>query len=302
MIGLAIDEQTFSAAILADGGAFISHTECPTPAGGYRDWLFAIRDLVTGLDGISPEMAVAIALPAIIRAGRVEITPLAHLAGSDLRRDLQSALSREVSLTGFGDALAAFHAPDSADDGTKDPLVALWIGRSCHGGVAANGGVVTGAHGAAGNWAHLQLPAPVPHELEGRPCWCGRNGCLETFLSTTGLEEDFERVTGEKRSAAQIAVAAAGNDIVAESVVQVFEDRLGRATATMISLIDPGTIILGGDTPLPERMCERVPRKWPGYVQIDRSRTHLTWCDAGHAALIGGAITLARQPARPDGA
>ncbi|MAK18085.1 MAG: hypothetical protein CMN41_05515 [SAR116 cluster bacterium] len=292
MIGLAIDDRKFSAAILADGGDFISCAECPTPAGGYRDWLVAIRDLVAGLDGASPQMAVAVAVPAIILADRVEITPLVHLTGSDLRRDLQSTLSREVSLAGFGDALAAFHARDG-EYGKKDPLVALWIGNSCHGGVAANGGLVTGAHGAAGNWAHQQLPAPVPHELDGRPCWCGRNGCLETFLSTTGLEEDYERVTGDERTAAQIAAAADGSDIVAESVIQVFEDRLGRATATIISLIDPGIIILGGETPLPERMCERVPRKWPGYVQIDRSNTHLTWCAKGHDALMGGAVVLA---------
>lgn len=290
MIGLAIDDRKFSAAILADGGDFISRAECATPAGGYRDWLVAIRDLVAGLAGASPQMAVAVAVPAIIRADKMDITPLAHLAGADLRRDLQSTLSREVTLAGFGDALAAYHASTSK---TKDPLVVLWIGNSCHGGLAANGGIVTGAHGAAGNWAHLQLPAPVPHELEGRPCWCGRNGCLETFLSTTGLEEDYERVTGDKRTAAQIAAAAAGNDIVADSVIQVFEDRLGRATATMISLIDPGTIILGGDAPLPARMCERVPRKWPGYVQTDRSNTHLTWCDAGHDALVKGAVMLA---------
>jgi fructokinase len=294
MIGLAIDDRKFSAAILADGGDFISHIECPTPAGGYRDWLITIRDLVARLDGASPQMPVAVAVPAIILADRVEITPLAHLSGSDLRRDLQSTLSRDVSLAGFGDALAAFHAHDSAGE-SKGPLVALWIGSSCHGGLAANGKIVTGAHGAAGNWAHLQLPAPVPHELDGRPCWCGRNGCLETFLSTTGLEEDYERVTGDKRTAAQIAAATDGNDIVAESVIQVFEDRLGRATASMISLIDPGTIILGGETPLPKRMCERVPRKWPGYVQIDRSNTHLTFCERGHEALIGGAAVLAAR-------
>ena len=294
MIGLAIDDRKFSAAILADGGDFISHIECPTPAGGYRDWLVTIRDLVARLDGASPQMPVAVAVPAIILADRVEITPLAHLSGSDLRRDLQSTLSREVSLAGFGDALAAFHANEIKQE-SKGPLVALWIGSSCHGGLAANGELVTGAHGAAGNWAHLQLPAPVPHELDGRPCWCGRNGCLETFLSTTGLEEDYERVTGDKRTAAQIAAATDGNDIVAESVIQVFEDRLGRATASMISLIDPGTIILGGETPLPKRMCERVPRKWPGYVQIDRSNTHLTFCERGHEALIGGAAVLAAR-------
>ena len=296
MIALAIDDRIFAAAIIDDGGDFISRAECATPNGGYRDWLVAIDDLVAGLDGVSPGMAVAIAVPAIISSGRTDITPLANLAGATLRRDLQSALSREVFLTGFGDALAAFHASALT---TPSPLVALWIGSSCHGGLVANGGVVTGAHGAAVNWAHLQLPAPVPHELDGRPCWCGRNGCLETFLSTSGLELDYERVTGDIRSAAQIAAAAAGNDIVAESVVQVFEDRLGRATAAIISLIDPGTIILGGNTPMPERMLERVPRKWPGYVQIDRSNTRLAVCSAGHDALIAGAamLAMARQEA-----
>ena len=293
MIALAIDDRTFAAAILDDGGDFISRAACPAPVTDYRDWLVAIRDLVAGMSGASPDLAVAVALPAIISAGRMTITPLATVAGSDLRRDLQSTLSRKVFLTGFGDALAAYHA--TATD-TPDPLVALWIGESCHGGLVANGDVVTGAHGAAMNWAHLQLPAPVPHELDGRPCWCGRNGCLETFLSTTGLEEDYERVTGDRRTTAQIAAAATGNDIVAESVIQVFEDRLGRATAAMINLIDPGTIILGGDTPMPERMRERVPRKWPGYVQIDRSNTRLVVCSAGHDALIAGAAILAAAP------
>ena len=296
MIGLAIDSRTFSAAILADGGDFISRAECRAPHAGYREWLITIGELIAGLTGAPSQMPVVVAVPAIIQANRVSITPLTHLAGTDLRRDLQSVLSREVSLVGFGDALAAFHASSTKG---SDPLIALWIDSSCHGGLAANGGLITGAHGAAANWAHLQLPAPVPHELDGRPCWCGRNGCLETFLSTTGLEEDYERVTGTKRTAAQIAEAAIASDIVAESVIQVFEDRLGRATASMINLIDPAKIILAGQTPLAERMCERVPRKWPGYVQVDRSHTHLSWCDRGHDALIGGAGLLGRANNRP---
>ena len=127
----------------------------------------------------------------------------------------------------------------------NDTLVALWIGKSCHGGIRANGARLDGAHGAAGNWAHLQLPSPVPHELDGRHCWCGRSGCLETFLSESGFEDDYEHITGERHDAASIAAAAATGDIVADSVVQVFEDRLGRATATIISLFDPQMIILG---------------------------------------------------------
>ena len=102
--------------------------------------------------------------------------------------------------------------------------------------------------------------SPVPHELDGRHCWCGRSGCLETFLSESGFEDDYERITGERHDAASIAAAAATGDIVADSVVQVFEDRLGRATATIISLFDLQMIILGGMVPLPERLETRVPR------------------------------------------
>ena len=295
MIALALDDRNFTAAILRDGGDLFARVDCPAPDGTYRDWLVAISDLVAGLAGASPDMPVAVVVPAIIRDDRVDITPLAHLMAADFRRDLQSVLAREVFLAGFGDALAAFHAGRSGNDG---PLVAMWIGSSCHGGLAANGDVVAGVHGAAANWAHLQLPAPVPHELEGRPCWCGRNGCLETFLSSSGLETDYERVTGVKSSASQIAAATEASDIIAESVIQVFEDRLGRATATMITLIDPGTIVLGGHTPLPDRMCARVPRKWPGYVQVDRSNTRLVHCDAGHDGLMRGAVLLAQRRRR----
>ena len=290
MIGIALDDRTFDAAIIDDGGAFVSERQMPSPAGDYRDWLVALRDLVDGLEGVTPEMDVAVALPAIITDHKVAHTPISRIAGSDIRRDLQSALSRKVEITGFGDALAAWHADRETSD---TPMIALWIGDSCHGGIIANGLPVTGAHGAAGNWAHLQLPAPVPHELDGRPCWCGRNGCLETFLSMPSLEEDYRRITGVERTAAQIATATMASDIIAESVIQVFEDRLGRATATMINLLDPGMIILGGDTPLPNRLCERVPRTWPGYVQIDRSKTRLVHCQDGRRAFTGGAVRTA---------
>ena len=291
MIGLALDDRTFDAAIIDNGGAFVSEQHISSPAGDYRDWLVALRNLVAGLVGVAPEMGAAVALPAIIADDRVAHTPISRIAGSDLRRDLQSVLSRKVEITGFGDALAAWHAPRTA---SHTPMIALWIGDSCHGGIIANGLPVRGAHGAAGNWAHLQLPAPVPHELDGRPCWCGRNGCLETFLSMPGLEDDYRRITGVERTAAQIATATTASDIIAESVIQVFGDRLGRATATMINLLDPGLIILGGDTPLPDRLCERVPRTWPGYVQIDRSNTRLVHCQDGRRALTGGAVYAAR--------
>lgn len=289
MISLAFHHDHIVAATVSDGGDFVHTRTIPTPQGDYRGWLLASREAVDALEDVTAAMKVAVALPAIIDDGVVSFSPLATIGQSNLQRDLQSALGRAVGLFGFGDCLAAFEARDLPQ---TDTLVALWIGRSCHGGIRANGARMKGAHGAAGNWAHLQLPSPVPHELDGRHCWCGRSGCLETFLSESGFEDDYERITGERQDAASIAAAAAAGDIVADSVVQVLEDRLGRATATMISLFDPQMIVLGGMVPLPERLATRLPRKWPGYVQISRSRTRLAVSKSGGDALLKGAVML----------
>ena len=289
MISLAFHHDHIVAATVSDGGDFVHTRTIPTPQGDYRGWLLASREAVDALEDVTAAMKVAVALPAIIDDGGVSFSPLATIGQSNLPRDLQSALGREVGLFGFGDCLAAFEARDLPQ---TDTLVALWIGRSCHGGIRANGARMKGAHGAAGNWAHLQLPSPVAHELDGRHCWCGRSGCLETFLSESGFEDDYERITGERQDAASIAAAAAAGDIVADSVVQVLEDRLGRATATMISLFDPQMIVLGGMVPLPERLATRLPRKWPGYVQISRSRTRLAVSKSGGDALLKGAVML----------
>ena len=292
MIGLALDAGSATAAIQSDGGDFIFGPNAPLPESGYREWLSAVAGLVASVPRTEAGMPVAVTLPGIMQNDMTKHTPVQLLEGRNVRRDLQSVLSREVWITGFGTALAAWHTNDNEG---QHPLAALWIGPSCHGGFAAAGRVITGAHGAAGNWAHLELPSPVPYELDGRQCWCGRNGCLETFLSMQGVEEDYERVSGKKLTTAEIADAAEANDIVAENIIQVFEDRLGRATATIISLLDPETIVLGGHMPLPDRLCERVPRKWPGYVQIDCSKTTLHRCTDGMNALAGGAIKAARR-------
>lgn len=289
MISLALHEDKIIAAAISDGGVFVKTSQLVAPAGGYRDWLLAAREAIDSLGGADFGTGVAVALPAIIDGDAAAFTPIAALRQPSLRRDLQSALGRAVSLFGFGDCLAAANASSLPDN---DTVVALWIGKSCHGGVRANGARLKGAHGAAANWAHLQLPSPVPHELDGRQCWCGRSGCLETFLSETGFEDDYERVTGDRQPAASIAAAALASDIVADSVIQVFEDRLGRATATLIALFDPQAILLGGVAPLAERLCERVPRKWPGYVQIDRSRTRLVACTDDDSMLLRGAALL----------
>ena len=293
MIGLTFDGTTLTAATLSDGGEIFASAEQIAPDTDYRAWLLAVCAVIEQVR--TPHNAgdaLGVALPAIIQNDAVTYSAFSLLTDTSIRRDLQSALGMPVSVHNIGESLAAQACRTGAATGAH-LAVAMWIGNSCHGGLAIDGQPVTGAHGAAANWPHLQLPAPVPHELDGRVCWCGRSGCLESFLSTAGLEGDYQRVTGEWRAAADITSASANSDIVADSVIQVFEDRLGRATATIISLFDPDVIVLGGTFVNLPRLCERLPRKWPGYVQVDRSNTRLAWCDAAHGALLRGAASLA---------
>ena len=302
MIGLTFDGTTLTAATLSDGGEIFASAEQIAPDTDYRAWLLAICAVIEQVR--TPHNAgdaLGVALPAIIQNDAVTYSAFSLLTDTSIRRDLQSALGMPVSVHNIGKSLAAQACRTGAAMGAH-LAVAMWIGNSCHGGLAIDGQPVTGAHGAAANWPHLQLPAPVPHELDGRVCWCGRSGCLESFLSTAGLEGDYQRVTGEWRAAADITSASANSDIVADSVIQVFEDRLGRATATIISLFDPDVIVLGGTFVNLPRLCERLPRKWPGYVQVDRSRTRLVGNEGGIHAVTAGAAMLAADTARLAGA
>ena len=160
------------------------------------------------------------------------------------------------------------------------------------GGFVAGGRSLAGANGIAGNWAHLPLPAPVPYELDGHDCWCGRTGCMETFVSAEGVEQDYFKITENRTSAAAIASAAANSDIVAESTLQVLEDRLGRATSAVVTIVDPDVIVIGGMVGTMERIYSTVPRKWPGYVTARNPLTRLVPAQCGVKAAAAGAALL----------
>ena len=138
----------------------------------------------------------------------------------------------------------------------------------------------------------MPLAWPVPHELEGRDCWCGRNGCLERFLSLGGLENEYFNITQAKLDIQAIANSAGASDLVASSVLQVLDDRVGRATAAIINMFDPDVIILGGRIAKLNRLYLNVPRKWPGYLLIEHNKTKLLQASTAPFALARGAAWL----------
>jgi len=169
----------------------------------------------------------------------------------------------------------------------------LFIDSHVYGGVTFGQKLWLGKNNIVGAWGHMQLAWPVPHELDGRDCWCGRNGCLEVFLSLGGVENEYFNITQTKLDIQTIADASDSSDLVASSVLQVLDDRIGRTTAAIINMFDPEVIVLGGRIAELNRLYQNVPRKWPGYSLIKQSKTRLLKASNSPFALARGAACLA---------
>ena len=304
MLGLSVDASSIRAAVMTDGGDVVSSVETSTPIDNYRECLDAIATLIRPLDDAFNGLAgqpTGIALPGIVSEDSVKTSPLAWLNEKSVKFDLQAVLGRPICLFPYGGCFTFYEGLHGAglqiehgeQDKTSGSLFGMHIDTNCYGGMVIAGKMISGANGIAGNWAHLPLPDPVPFELDGKNCWCGRTGCMEAFLSTAGLEDDYFKITGTKVTAAAIATAAGSNDIVAESSLQVLEDRLGRASAAIITLLDPQVIIVGGMVSTLDRIFEAIPRKWPGYVTAQKAVTRFVPAQCGPVAAAAGAGLLA---------
>lgn len=263
-------------AVLRDDGAFAYRKQFDIPQ-TYSALISSLSDII---QDIISEFDITADIGICIK-GRYEsqtkhmVTTDTHvIAGQPLKHHLQAALNRNVKIYGYGQALAqsALITESSPADKT---IFALILDEEIHGGLVANGRLIKGRHGEAANWGHIALPWPTSQEWEGRQCICGRSDCLATFVTLSALSYDYEMLTRTKLEALQIIEQAQRGDIIAESVMQIYEDRLARGLAMVINLIDPDIIILGGQLADTQRLYTHIPRKWPGYVSIKPLHTSL---------------------------
>ncbi len=293
MLGLSLDKNMINAAVLSDNGEVLFDYQISTPADSYRDCLIAICNAFTAMQTEAPSYRPAgIALPGVVLNNIMQNSPLSWLNDKAIKQDLQASLGRDVVIGGYGNCFTLYEALYGAGR-DAETVFGMHIDANCTGGLVAGGRSLSGANGIAGNWAHLPLPAPIPYELDGHACWCGRTGCLETFISAEGFEQDYYKITEIRSSTAAIASAATNSDIVAESALQVLEDRLGRVTAALITLVDPEVIVVGGMVGTIERIYRTVPRKWPGYVTVRDPVTRLLPAKGGEFSAAAGAAILA---------
>jgi predicted NBD/HSP70 family sugar kinase len=213
------------------------------------------------------------------------------LNGRPLKEDLERLLEREIKVANDANC---FTLSEAADGAARNAAIAFGVilGTGVGGGVAIHGRIVEGANAIAGEWGHNPLPWPGMDELPGPPCYCGKYGCIETFLSGVGMSADHERTTGEKLAAEQIALRAAMDDPAAGDSLARYEKRLARALSMVVNVLDPHVIVLGGGVSNIERLYRTVPKLWNEWIFSDVVRTRLVPNFHGDSSGVRGAALL----------
>jgi fructokinase len=252
----------------------------------YDGVLRGIRDLVLSAEReLGRTGTVGVGIPGMVSAetGLVKNANSTWIIGKPLDRDLRQALGREVRLENDANCFAISEARDGAGSGA-DVVFGAILGTGVGAGIVAYGRCLTGANRIGGEWGHNPLPWPEDDERPGRACYCGKSGCIETWVSGTGLEADYFERTGERKSAKEIAMVS--------NALSRYIARLARSLAQVINILDPNVIVLGGGMGNVSALYEAVPRVWGRYVFSDTVRTELKPPVHGDSSGVRGAAWL----------
>ena len=293
-IGVDIGGTKIEAAALDAGGRIVARRRTATPAGDYAATIAAVRGLVSELETALGETGtVGIGMPGAISpaTGLIKNANSTCLNGKPFDQDLAEALGRPLRFANDANCFALSEAVDGAAQGAA-VVFGVILGTGVGGGIVVERRLLTGRNAIAGEWGHSPLPWPEDSERPGPACYCGRRGCLESYLSGPGLAADHRLVTGMPLDAAAIARQAAAGDPDAAASLTRYEDRLARGLAVVINLLDPDVIVLGGGLGQIERLYANVPRRWGAYVFSDTVATRLVPPRHGDSSGVRGAAWL----------
>ena len=293
-IGIDLGGTKIEGALLDENGSLTQRERIATPRDDYQATLRAIRDLVELLEACAGHACpVGIGIPGTISpdTGLVKNANSTWLIGQPLGVHLHRLLKREVRLANDANCFALSEATDGAAAGA-DPVFGVILGTGVGGGVVVGGKVLLGAQAIAGEWGHNPLPAMTDEERPGARCYCGRRGCIETFLSGPALESAFFAQTSRKLSATDIAVAAETGDQAAEALVETYTDRLARALGSLVNILDPEVIVIGGGLSKIAALYSRTREKLPAYVFSPTVTTKIVPPRYGDSSGVRGAAWL----------
>lgn len=297
-IGVDLGGTKIEFIALGDDGATLLRDRTPAPRGDYAATIRTICDGIAAAERATGRTGtVGVGIPGAISpaTGLVKNANSVWLIGRALQRDLAAALARPVQVANDADCFALSEATDGAGAGAGTVFGAI-LGTGVGGGLVIGGRLLAGPNAIAGEWGHNPLPWPADDERPGPACYCGRQGCIETFLSGPGLVRSYAALAGAPvdgdADAASIAARAEAGDDAARRALALHSDRLARGLATVINLVDPDVVVLGGGLSNMRHLYEDVPRLWTRWVFSDRVATRLVPPAHGDSSGVRGAAWL----------
>jgi fructokinase len=293
-LGIDLGGTKIAAVVLASNGAVRWEQRIPSPRDNYDATLEALAGMVReGESAVGETCSIGIGMPGAISpvTGLVKNANSTWLNGRPLKDDLERRLARQVRLANDANCLAVSEATDGAAAGAH-LVFGVILGTGTGAGIAIDGHVLTGANAIGGEWGHNPLPWPTDEERPGPACYCGRHGCIETFLSGPGLASAYRRASGSTATAEEVVLRAGRAEAAAAQVLDTWLLQLARALATIINVLDPDVIVVGGGLSNISRVYDEVPRRWGPFVFSDHVTTPIVPAKFGDASGVRGAAWL----------
>jgi len=293
-IGIDLGGTKIEGIALDDAGGTLARRRVATPRFDYDGTVEAIAALALSLEQEAGlRGTVGVGMPGAISpaSGLVKNANSTWLIGRPLDRDLSARLERPVRLANDANCFALSEAVDGAAAGAR-VVFGVIVGTGTGGGVVVERRVLTGPNAIAGEWGHNPLPWPRPGEWPGPACYCGKTGCVESFLSGPGLARDYREATGQAIEAPEIARRAETGEAPALAALERYEDRMARALAVVLNILDPDAVVLGGGMSRVQRLYRNLPRLWQEWAFSDRVDTRLAPPVHGDSSGVRGAAWL----------
>jgi len=293
-IGIDLGGTKIEGIALDDNGTELYRERVPTPQYAYEATVTAVVELVNEIEQhITATATVGMGIPGAISPATklVKNANSTWLIGRALQVDLSTKLNREVRITNDANCFAMSEATDGAAAGASS-VFGVIIGTGTGGGFVFNGNILTGINAIGGEWGHNPMPWPDDSERYVADCYCGKQDCIETYLSGTGFERDHKLITGQDLSAPEIIDAATQGNKGALASLERYEHRMAKALASVINIVDPDVIVLGGGMSNVERLYSNVPKIWQDYVFSDHVATKLVPPKYGDSSGVRGAAWL----------
>jgi len=293
-IGIDLGGTKIEALAIDDQGVELARHRIDTPRDDYRATLAAMVELVHRLEKETGRTGtVGAGIPGSISriTGLVKNSNSTWLNGRPLDRDLTSMLGREVRVANDANCFAVSEATDGAAAG-RHVVFGVILGTGCGGGVAIDARVHAGPNGVGGEWGHNPLPWPKPEESPGPACYCGKRGCMEMWVSGTGIALDYKTMTGRAKTTQEIVLEFETGDREAVAAMERFEDRLARGLAQVINILDPDVIVIGGGVSKVKHIYQALPKKLAVYVFGGEMSTPVMAAMYGDSSGVRGAAWL----------